>query len=170
MGSRGLLVAAVLVACNGDGSGSDATTADTSGTTSPPTSDGLVPGSSSETTSPADLPAPDPLEPYPSCADGMCPIGSECIQLAGASICGPNCLEYGPGYAGRCEHSPPLNTLCPWTEEVPGICILSCSTTEDCPAPGMICLPCESPFEHACQMFAPAFDFEGASMCAWPNP
>ena len=49
--------------------------------------------------------------------------------------------------------------------------LVGCATTEDCPARGMVCLPCEPPFATACQVLNNFLGFEGSeSMCAWPNP
>jgi hypothetical protein len=164
---RTLLIAvAVLVACGDD------TTTSSETSTSTSTSTAAVPTSSSAATTDAESTTADEIDPlvdYQPCGDG-CGAG-QCITLEGASICGPVCEELGPGYANRCEHSPPLSTLCPYDSDVPGICILGCATAADCPAPGMICVPCPEPFTQGCSGLNPVLGFAGSdSMCAWPNP
>lgn len=166
----------MLLAACGDATGTSAgsTGTDTTGTTAfVPTTNGLdssdTSAVTSSTTAIPDLPPKDPLLEYVPCPDGTCPTGGVCVQLGGASICGPPCYEIGPGYAGRCEHSPPLNTLCPIFGDAVA-CILGCATDTDCPSPGMACLPCEPPLVDGCAMFNPGIGFGGsASMCAWPD-
>ena len=103
---------------------------------------------------------------------GPCPKGDECdrcVQSEGASICGPQCLEYGPGWATeRCPNSPfQLQTICPLTDEVPGVCLITCGEVSDCPDPGMLCVTCPEPFKSACDGLWGSAE-KGPNICAWP--
>lgn len=169
----------VLLAACGDATGTSAggMSTDTTGTTAfVPTTNGLdssdTSAVTSNTTAIPDLPPKDPLVEYVPCPDGTCPTGGVCVQLGGASICGPSCPEYGPGSAaGRCPNPEVLSTICPYNFMDPAPCILGCATAADCPDEGMVCLPCEPPYADACASLNNFIGFEGsASMCAWPNP
>ncbi|MBL9101395.1 MAG: hypothetical protein JNL82_10590 [Myxococcales bacterium] len=181
MAADRLLVLVLLVAC-GDSIGmstSGSITETTNTTVDVPTTNGLDESETSSTSSTGDGsssetsmgPMADPLTDYMPCIDGMCALGGVCVQIEGASICGPSCPEYGPGFAaGRCPEPLAGVALCPWID-VPAPCILGCATAADCPAEGMVCLPCEPPYADACGALNPFLGFEGsASMCAWPNP
>lgn len=105
----------------------------------------------------------------PCAADSGCPNSGICVQLDGASICGPECYELGPGFA-RCPASEVQEqTICPWpTKDAPAACLISCTTAADCPAAGMVCVPCPEPFASDCPLGA--MFGAGPDMCAWPDP
>lgn len=157
------IIAALLVAagCSGDSIVASATetTSDSDGATTTTTSSTVTTQSG--------------LGP---CSDdyGPCPANSQherCIHSEGASICGAACAEYGPGWApGRCQESPlVIQTICPWTDEVPGACLILCNEPADCPEPGMVCVPCPEPFRAACEAFS-GWTETGPNLCAWPDP
>lgn len=105
---------------------------------------------------------------------GPCPPGSKderCVRSGGASVCGAACFEYGPGFApGRCQESPlVLQTICPWTDEVPGACLILCDEPANCPEVGMVCVPCPEPFRAACEALS-GWAQTGPNLCAWPDP
>lgn len=103
---------------------------------------------------------------------GPCPNGDECslcVQSEGASICGPECYELGPGPApGRCPPSPvQQQSICPWESDVPGVCLIMCGVAADCPDPGMVCVVCPEPYKQACDTLW-GFAGVGPNICAWP--
>jgi len=139
------------------GTTSTSTTATTGGVTSTPTTD-----------------SGDGLGEHGPCPSGdECTFGGLCVQAEGASICGPECYEYGPGPApGRCPSSPvQRQSICPLdheNNEVPGVCLIMCGDTTDCPDPGMVCVTCPEPFQAACNALWP-FSETGPNICAWPG-
>lgn len=103
---------------------------------------------------------------------GPCPRGDECehcVQTPDGSVCGPQCLEYGPGFApGRCPPSAVQGqSICPLDDDTPGVCLLMCDVDADCPDPGMRCVACPEPFASACTNLW-AFSELGPRMCVWP--
>lgn len=104
---------------------------------------------------------------------GPCPTGNECalcVQAEGASVCGPECYEYGPGTApGRCPKSAiQEQSICPSAKDVPNVCLIMCEATADCPDPGMVCVACPAPFMTACEALW-VFSETGPNICAWPS-
>jgi len=113
----------------------------------------------------------DGLSEHAPCPNGdECGFNQLCVQTEGASICGPECYEYGPGPApGRCPPSPvQLQSICPWDNEVPGVCLIMCEDMSDCPDPGMVCVACPEPFLGACNGLW-GFNGTGPNICAWPE-
>ena len=113
------------------------------------------------------------MNDYGPCAMGQeCPNMGVCVELDGASICGPGCYEKGPG-AFRCPESEIQDqTSCPWLTQdgmlVTAPCLISCTDAMDCPASGMVCVPCPDQFAADCPLGSGSG--LGPNMCAWPNP
>ncbi len=110
----------------------------------------------------------------------VCPNGDECasdglcVQSEGASICGPQCYEFGPGpAAGRCPQSPfQVQTICTMDhdqQEMPGVCLITCGDASHCPDPGMVCVTCPDLYKYACDSLW-QFAGTGPNICAWPGP
>ncbi|MCB9706939.1 MAG: hypothetical protein H6711_34155 [Myxococcales bacterium] len=98
------------------------------------------------------------------------PADPLCVHADGASVCGAQCYEYGPGLApGRCETSPlVLQTICPVEQGVPAACLILCDDASQCPSEGMVCVPCPEPFAYACNAFG-GYTQTGPNLCAWPE-
>lgn len=165
-------VALVLLVACGDSTGSSTASSSTDAASTDQPTTGLGASESSGTSTsetPPDFPPPDPLLGHMPCPDGECPYPGVCARLEGASICGPGCQHYGPT-SGHCPDSQGLAAFCPYDFAGETPCLLGCATTADCPAEGMVCLPCEPPYAEACKSLNGFLGFIGASMCAWPNP
>src|SRR5690606_19564164 len=96
-----------------------------------------------------------------------------CIASEDACICGRPCHGYGPaGYPDTCPLGD-FHALCSNAEILP-VCIIPCTTDDQCPDPGMVCRPCPAPFDAHCHALGqvPAeagFNF-GPHMCTWADP
>jgi hypothetical protein len=110
--------------------------------------------------------AEDPLAEHMPCPNGdEC---STCVQSEGASICGPECYEYGPGFA-RCQESAFKDQMaCPWgVDDKAGVCLILCGDASHCPDPGMVCVACPEHYKMACDAFWMVAE-TGPNICAWP--
>lgn len=139
-------------------SGEAATGAGSSGVDGPTTGGTTAVGSTG--------PAEDPLAEHMPCPNGdEC---STCVQSEGASICGPECYEYGPGFA-RCQESAFRDQMaCPWgVDDKPGVCLILCGDASHCPDPGMVCVACPEHYKQACDAFWMVAE-TGPNICAWP--
>lgn len=170
---RSVVVLALLAsACSpvvlGDGTSGAASSS--SGTTTEDATTGDASTSATPTTGPAGSstgPTNDGLAEH-----GRCPNGDECagcVKTEGTSVCGPTCDSYGPGFAGRCPESDIQGqSICPWSETTPGVCLIMCGTVAHCPDPGMVCVPCPEPYTSACEGLW-VYAETGPKICAWPG-
>lgn len=146
---------------------SEAITTPTTGTSSSSSSSSSSSTGTSTTTAGSD----DGLEQYGPCTGDDDCFDGLCIQSEGAAICGPQCPEYGPGpAAGRCpEGAVQSQTICSWTDQVPGACLIMCEDAAGCPDPGMVCVTCPEPFLSACENLWYFTIGKGPNICAWPG-
>ena len=107
----------------------------------------------------------DPTAPYVACPGGSVACEAPCLALDGASVCGPACRV-----AGRCDDDS-LAGVCDLrdgTPNEPGLCVLTCSSADDCPTAGMVCLQCPHGVDiHTCAIGRGIGLGEG--ICAWPD-
>lgn len=102
---------------------------------------------------------------------GPCPNGDECshcVHSEGASVCGAECYELGPGFARCPESAVQLQSICVWADNsAPPRCLIMCAQASDCPDPGMVCVGCPAPFAQECEVLWGATE-KGPNICAWP--
>lgn len=173
---RRCLIAVVLVAsCGPDEPAADTTATsggpDPGGATSVPTSSATTTGAGgSSGGSSTGSPGTDPGSSDGVETHGPCPNGDECelcVTAVGASVCGPACDEYGPGFV-RCPPSAVQDrSICADGADAALRCLIMCSEDSPCPDPAMICVPCPEPFVTACTALSP---ITGQDICAWPDP
>lgn len=178
-----MLLAIVSLACGPEPGGGESTGVSTGMATATPTSGattsvttGVTDASTSITTGVADATSTGAAATGPE-ADGLdehgpCPNGDECAACAssdGASVCGPQCHELGPGFV-RCPESPVQGqSICAWDDDnANAMCLIMCAGDVDCPAPGMVCVPCPAQYQSACDNLW-GFTEKGPNICAWPG-
>jgi len=99
---------------------------------------------------------------YMPCPGGSTNCEAPCLAFGDASVCGPTCDGLG-----RCGDAS-LAGNCLWNNQAPdepGLCVLTCTTTDDCPVDAMTCRACD--FGEAC-VVGDALG-AGPGVCAWPD-